>query len=67
MMKMNQPPKDLVEGEVLEHEEDVLLFDGVGDLGEGHEEDHFNLEARNKLDFGWSTGSIVCGTRILVR
>ena len=27
-----------------------MLCEEVGDLGEGHEEDHFSLEARCKLD-----------------
>ena len=66
-MKVNQPPMDLGEEELLERAEDVLLCEEVGDLGEGHEEDHFSPEARCKLDLGWSTCSIVCGTRILVR
>ena len=52
MMKLNQPPKDLVEEDLLEHAEDVLRFGEDGDLGEGHEEDHFGIEARNKLDLG---------------
>ena len=67
MMKLNQPPKDLVEEDLIEQAEDVLLFEEVGDLGEGHGEDHFILEARNKIDLDWSTCSIVCGTRNLVR
>ena len=66
-MKLNQPPKDLVEEDLLEQAEDVLLCGEVGDLGEGHDEYHFNLEARNKLDLGRSTCSIGGGTRILVR
>ena len=37
----NQPPRDLVEEELLEHAEDVLLCEEVGDLGEGQGEDHF--------------------------
>ena len=55
---MNQPPKDLEDG-LLEEYEDVLLFEDVEDLGEGHGEDHFIREARSRLDLDWSTCSVV--------
>ena len=34
MMKLNQPPKDLVEEDLLEHAEDLLLYHEVGGLEE---------------------------------
>ena len=34
MMKLNQPPKELVEEGLLEHGEELLRYHGVGCLGE---------------------------------